>query len=380
MEESIINEKITSLLTETEKFKGLFAKDTKEDFYLLKIRDSLKKMAKNISSSEKDTNLQKYDEKILAIETQMRAYRVYANMESVLPYIENNPVARSVVVDLENMAKFFLFFFNKTKLSKLSEDKKKFFYSNIGPFLLVLEEGEEQVVPVLNKISMLSEINIKKAQALEEDNIPLFVNLDILEKNLFGLIKILDIKRRMMKLEINLFKDVLMSNHAPWLVEKYLLMIPRYKFLYNSSMEALDENIKAEQDIEGATRREQIIKNLAEEEINLHLGMRLIETGLVLKKAMQGSDIEKGLGKLVSDWNSLFDEYSECYFSADSIKKIEKERKDLFTKVRKIEDSIYFQSKGEINNTPYVPYPYKKMEDQLPFSVFVMNVNKLREK
>ena len=380
MEESIINEKITSLLTETEKFKGLFAKDTKEDFYLLKIRDSLKKMAKNISFSEKDTNLQKYDEKILAIETQMRAYRVYANMESVLPYIENNPVARSVVVDLENMAKFFLFFFNKTKLSKLSEDKKKVFYSNIGPFLLVLEEGEEQVVPVLNKISMLSEISIKKAQAIEEDNIPLFVNLDILEKNLFGLIKILDIKRRMMKLEINLFKDVLMSNHAPWLVEKYLLMIPRYKFLYNSSMEALDENIKAEQDIEGATRREQIIKNLAEEEINLHLGMRLIETGLVLKKAMQGSDIEKGLGKLVSDWNSLFDEYSECYFSADSIKKIEKERKDLFTKVRKIEDSIYFQSKGEINNTPYVPYPYKKMEDQLPFSVFVMNVNKLREK
>lgn len=380
MEESIINEKITSLLTETEKFKGLFAKDTKEDFYLLKIRDSLKKMAKNISSSEKDTNLQKYDEKILAIETQMRAYRVYANMESVLPYIENNPVARSVVVDLENMAKFFLFFFNKTKLSKLSEDKKKFFYSNIGPFLLVLEEGEEQVVPVLKKISMLSEISIKKAQALEEDNIPLFVNLDILEKNLFGLIKILDIKRRMMKLEINLFKDVLMSDYAPWLVEKYLLMIPRYKFLYNSSMEALDENIKAEQDIEGATRREQIIKNLAEEEINLHLGMRLIETGLVLKKAMQGSDIEKGLGKLVSDWNSLFDEYSECYFSADSIKKIEKERKDLFTKVRKIEDSIYFQSKGEINNTPYVPYPYKKMEDQLPFSVFVMNVNKLREK
>lgn len=380
MEESIINEKITSLLTETEKFKGLFAKDTKEDFYLLKIRDSLKKMAKNISSSEKDTNLQKYDEKILAIETQMRAYRVYANMESVLPYIENNPVARSVVVDLENMAKFFLFFFNKTKLSKLSEDKKKFFYSNIGPFLLVLEEGEEQVVPVLKKISMLSEISIKKAQALEEDNIPLFVNLDILEKNLFGLIKILDIKRRMMKLEINLFKDVLMSDYAPWLVEKYLLMIPRYKFLYNSSMEALDENIKAEQDIEGATRREQIIKNLAGEEINLHLGMRLIETGLVLKKAMQGSDIEKGLGKLVSDWNSLFDEYSECYFSADSIKKIEKERKDLFTKVRKIEDSIYFQSKGEINNTPYVPYPYKKMEDQLPFSVFVMNVNKLREK
>lgn len=380
MEESIINEKITSLLTETEKFKGLFAKDTKEDFYLLKIRDSLKKMAKNISSSEKDTNLQKYDEKILAIETQMRAYRVYANMESVLPYIENNPVARSVVVDLENMAKFFLFFFNKTKLSKLSEDKKKFFYSNIGPFLLVLEEGEEQVVPVLKKISMLSEISIKKAQALEEDNIPLFVNLDILEKNLFGLIKILDIKRRMMKLEINLFKDVLMSDYAPWLVEKYLLMIPRYKFLYTSSMEALDENIKAEQDIEGATRREQIIKNLAEEEINLHLGMRLIETGLVLKKAMQGSDIEKGLGKLVSDWNSLFDEYSECYFSADSIKKIEKERKDLFTKVRKIEDSIYFQSKGEINNTPYVPYPYKKMEDQLPFSVFVMNVNKLREK
>lgn len=290
MEESIINEKITSLLTETEKFKGLFAKDTKEDFYLLKIRDSLKKMAKNISSSEKDTNLQKYDEKILAIETQMRAYRVYANMESVLPYIENNPVARSVVVDLENMAKFFLFFFNKTKLSKLSEDKKKFFYSNIGPFLLVLEEGEEQVVPVLKKISMLSEISIKKAQALEEDNIPLFVNLDILEKNLFGLIKILDIKRRMMKLEINLFKDVLMSDYAPWLVEKYLLMIPRYKFLYNSSMEALDENIKAEQDIEGATRREQIIKNLAEEEINLHLGMRLIETGLVLKKAMQGSD------------------------------------------------------------------------------------------
>lgn len=380
MEESIINEKITSLLTETEKFKGLFAKDTKEDFYLLKIRDSLKKMAKNISSSEKDTNLQKYDEKILAIETQMRAYRVYANMESVLPYIENNPVARSVVVDLENMAKFFLFFFNKTKLSKLSEDKKKFFYSNIGPFLLVLEEGEEQVVPVLKKISMLSEISIKKAQALEEDNIPLFVNLDILEKNLFGLIKILDIKRRMMKLEINLFKDVLMSDYAPWLVEKYLLMIPRYKFLYNSSMEALDENIKAEQDIEGATRREQIIKNLAEEEINLHLSMRLIETGSVLKKAMQGSDIEKGLGKLVSDWNSLFDEYSECYFSADSIKKIEKERKDLFTKVRKIEDSIYFQSKGEINNTPYVPYPYKKMEDQLPFSVFVMNVNKLREK
>ena len=380
MEESIINEKITSLLTETEKFKGLFAKDTKEDFYLLKIRDSLKKMAKNISSSEKDTNLQKYDEKILAIETQMRAYRVYANMESVLPYIENNPVARSVVVDLENMAKFFLFFFNKTKLSKLSEDKKKFFYSNIGPFLLILEEGEEQVVPVLKKISMLSEISIKKAQAIEEDNIPLFVNLDILEKNLFGLIKILDIKRRMMKLEINLFKDVLMSDYAPWLVEKYLLMIPRYKFLYNSSMEALDENIKAEQDIEGATRREQIIKNLAEEEINLHLGMRLIETGLVLKKAMQGSDIEKGLGKLVSDWNSLFDEYSECYFSADSIKKIEKERKDLFTKVRKIEDSIYFQSKGEINNTPYVPYPYKKMEDQLPFSVFVMNVNKLREK
>ncbi len=380
MEESIINEKITSLLTETEKFKGLFAKDTKEDFYLLKIRDSLKKMAKNISFSEKDTNLQKYDEKILAIETQMRAYRVYANMESVLPYIENNPVARSVVVDLENMAKFFLFFFNKTKLSKLSEDKKKVFYSNIGPFLFFLEEGEEQVVPVLNKISMLSEISIKKAQAIEEDNIPLFVNLDILEKNLFGLIKILDIKRRMMKLEINLFKDVLMSNHAPWLVEKYLLMIPRYKFLYNSSMEALDENIKAEQDIEGATRREQIIKNLAEEEINLHLGMRLIETGLVLKKAMQGSDIEKGLGKLVSDWNSLFDEYSECYFSADSIKKIEKERKDLFTKVRKIEDSIYFQSKGEINNTPYVPYPYKKMEDQLPFSVFVMNVNKLREK
>lgn len=227
---------------------------------------------------------------------------------------------------------------------------------------------------------MLSEISIKKAQAIEEDNIPLFVNLDILEKNLFGLIKILDIKRRMMKLEINLFKDVLMSDYAPWLVEKYLLMIPRYKFLYNSSMEALDENIKAEQDIEGATRREQIIKNLAEEEINLHLGMRLIETGLVLKKAMQGSDIEKGLGKLVSDWNSLFDEYSECYFSADSIKKIEKERKDLFTKVRKIEDSIYFQSKGEINNTPYVPYPYKKMEDQLPFSVFVMNVNKLREK
>ncbi len=379
MEESIINEKITSLLTETEKFKGLFAKDTKEDFYLLKIRDSLKKMAKNISSSEKDTNLQKYDEKILAIETQMRAYRVYANMESVLPYIENNPVARSVVVDLENMAKFFLFFFNKTKLSKLSEDKKKFFYSNIGPFLLVLEEGEEQVVPVLNKISMLSEINIKKAQALEEDNIPLFVNLDILEKNLFGLIKILDIKRRMMKLEINLFKDVLMSNHAPWLVEKYLLMIPRYKFLYNSSMEALDENIKAEQGIEEATRREQIIKNLAEEEINLHLGMRLIETGLVLKKAMQGNDIEKGLGKLVSDWNCLFDEYSECYFSSNNLK-IEEERKNLFTKVRKIEDSIYFQSKGEINNTPYVPYPYKKRENQLPFSVFVMNVNKLREK
>ncbi len=323
-----------------------------------------------------------WEKALLDSEAYVNLFRSYAKLELLVPYVSCDDVCRVASIRFEykynQLCKNLKYFNPRVPDAKIIE-----FYNNASEKLRRTEQELARETPVIIAVVAMPAVAKNIQEYFNKDMMSQAMRWQALEENLFGLKSLLDIKNRMDRIEEKISLDKTKGQQYPWLSDRYLWLQQHYDFLWNVHEELRHEN---NQILEGKSIGKfkntdtvfEVLQNVAEERKNFHIGLIIIEAGKVLQEAIKTDPDNRKLADLIPDWENAFLRYQKFYLTSQQNKNsLEVDRGIIVSYAKDIEDSVYFISKGEKNDTPYRPQPRNPIKNPNQESPFVKQIRKI---